>query len=72
MMRATVVQRYGPQGIDVQMKKCIRHTVLLRGMTFKERPAPMSKLPVIVVSTMTNVEFRARNNTVVGCFRTVQ
>lgn len=49
------------------VKKCIRHKLLFRGltinvMTSKERLAPMSELPVIVVSTLTSAEFRARNN----------
>jgi hypothetical protein len=26
-MRQPVVQRYGPEGIVVQLKKCIRHTI---------------------------------------------
>jgi hypothetical protein len=38
-------------------------------MTSKERLAPMSKLPVIVVSTMTSAEFRAE--IMVGCLRAV-
>ena len=41
--------------------------VLLQGltinaMTSKERLAPMSKLPVVVVSAMTSVEFWSRDN----------